>query len=100
MRSKVAAVAGAVTGWGGAATLIIIGHTTQAVLAQAFLLAVGAVSAGWLMLSCRNRPLDHVFQLGVDVGWGQGYESGRQDERAELGGGRVIRLQERRRVSV
>ena len=100
MKRKIAAIAGATGGWGGAGALIFVGHTHQAVLAQAFLLCVGLAASGWLGLSCRNRPLDHVFQLGVDVGWGQGYEEGRLDERAELGGGRVIRLQERRRVSV
>ena len=98
MRGKVAAVTATVTGWGGAAWLIFHGHDMQAILAQAFLIGVGMVGSAWLMLACRNRPLDHVFQLGVDVGWGQGYEAGRLDERA--GGGRVIRLQERRRVSV
>lgn len=102
MKCKVAAVAGAITGWGGAVALIFTGEGTQAVLAQAALLSAGITSTGWLMACARSRPLQHAFELGCDAGWRKGYEAGRCDERvAEAGGGRVIRLVPgERRVSV
>lgn len=102
MKCKVAAVAGAITGWGGAVALIFTGDDTQAVLAQAALLSLGITTTGWLMACARSRPLQHAFELGCDAGWVKGYQAGRCDAAGEAGGGRVIRLAPvgERRVSV
>ena len=103
MRDKVAAVAGATAGWGGAFTLIFTGDSRRDVLAQAFLIGVGMVGAAWLMLCCHNRPMLRAFELGCHLGREEGYAEGRADAAAEAGGGRVVRLRQDRqgwRVSV
>ena len=81
--------------------LIFTGQDTHAVLAQAALLSLGLISVAWLMLCARNRPMQQAFELGCDAGWARGFEAGREAERVQVvGGGRVVRLQGRRRVSV
>ena len=92
MADRIAAVAGATAGWGGAGTLIFTGNGTHDVLAQAFLLSVGLAGTAWLMLCARNRPMAAAFELGRAEGRAEGYDQGRADALAEAGGCRVVRL--------
>ena len=100
MADKIAAVAGAAAGWGGAGVLIFTGETTRDVLAQAFLIAVGLAGSAWLMLCARNRPMLRVFELGRAEGREEGYLEGRADALAEAGGCKVVRLRPEERHTV
>ena len=67
--ARITAGAGTAIGWGSAAGLIFLDTDSQRiVLAQAFALSVGIVSVVWLLISCRNRPMGAVFQLGSELG--------------------------------
>ena len=99
-RGKVASIGAAIIGWGGAGALIFTGDTTRDVLAQAFLIGVGATGLGWRMLCARSRPMVRAFELGEASGFERGFQAGRETERCATVGGRVVRLEGRRRVSV
>ena len=66
--ARITAVAGSIIGWGTAGALIFAEQHPRFILAQAFCLSVGIVSAVWMLLACRNRPLGAAFELGYDMG--------------------------------
>ena len=89
MVRKIAAGAGAITGWGGAVTLMFLdSEGTDVVMAQAGLLSLGILGCAWLMLCAWRRPIGETYAYA--------YQLGRAEALRELagpdGGGRVVPL--------
>ena len=89
MKCKIAAVAGAIIGWGGACLLVFIDREgADVVMAQAGALSLGITSCAWLMLCAWRRPIAETYAYAYDLG--------RRDALRQMdgpdGGGRVVQL--------
>jgi hypothetical protein len=72
---KSIAIAGTVTGWGSAASLIFISDPTGThILVQNFALSVGILSGLWVILLNRRRPMSAAFELGYEMGRREGFK--------------------------